>query len=406
MNHSMKRRLLILLLLILVRAGLHSQSQEKPVAPDRKVPTIELRGEGYARGLQHGEALGKEIDTVFALWKRSIQKVTMQNPDSILARFYNATRFEPAIKKWTPQLYEELKGLAEGSGQTFRDVLCFQLVDELWVFLDRQNHIGNHHCSGMGIAATHHQPAMVAQNMDLESYMNNYQVLLHLAANSHEPEQFVLSCAGLIGLNGINAKGIGLCVNTLMELEASTDGLPVACVVRGILSKPTGVDALDFLKTVRHASGQNYILGIGDMVYDFEASANKVVRFMPDAASPSLVYHTNHAMANDDLKPWYRASNARILSGEITNDNSVVRLTSLKKRLGTVPEDISEDIIKETLRSKDDQDNPVCRTYNEKQNGFTFSSVVLTLGRYPSMELTFGSPDQSEYIKHTFRETK
>ncbi len=70
--------------------------------------------------------------------------------------------------------------------------------------------------------------------MDLETYLQGYQVLPHIAANEKEPEQYVLSSAGLIALTGMNAKGIGVCVNTLMELKASSDGLPVARVIRGM----------------------------------------------------------------------------------------------------------------------------------------------------------------------------
>ena len=109
------------------------------------------------------------------------------------------------------------------------------MVDEFWVYLDRLNNIQKHHCSAIGVAAAASHPAYVSQNMDLESYMNGYQILLHIAATDTEPEQYILSCAGLIALNGLNEKSIGLCMNTLMELAASTDGLPVACIVRGVL---------------------------------------------------------------------------------------------------------------------------------------------------------------------------
>jgi isopenicillin-N N-acyltransferase like protein len=92
-------------------------------------------------------------------------------------------------------------------------------------------------------------------------------------------------------------------VNTLLELKASSNGLPVAFVVRRIINSTDKEDLLNFIQTVSHASGQNYILGIRGEVYDFEASANKVVRFEPKNKN-GTVYHTNHALANDDIWPW------------------------------------------------------------------------------------------------------
>ena len=384
--------------------NLFSQSTGQAISGNKKVPVIELTGNGYQRGLQHGKALKNEIAEVFKKWKENIQRNTKQNADSVIIQFYNATNFVPAIKKWTPEIYDELKGISQSSGQSFKDVLCFQLVDEFWVYIDKLQNTQNHHCSGIGVAATNSHPAYIAQNMDLESYMNGYQILLHIASNHNEPEQYILSCAGLVALNGLNSKSIGVCVNTLMELKASSDGLPVACVIRGILSKQNGESALKFVQTIKHASGQNYIIGTGDSVYDFEASADKVVRFLPNTDNYSLVYHTNHAIANDNIKPWYEESHKQILSGESKNDNSVIRFTSLKHRLNLSASNISDNVIKETLRSKDDLLHPICRAYKNGDPVFTFSSVVLTLGKSPSIQLTNASPDQSEYILHTFKD--
>jgi len=390
-------------ILLLPWQNLFAQSAEQAIYTNRDVPVIALSGNGYQRGLQHGKALKNEIAEVYKKWKDNIQRNAKQNADSVIAQFYNATHFVPAIKKWTPEIYDELKGISRGSGQSFKDVLCFQLVDEFWVYMDKLDHAPGHHCSGIGVAGTANHPAYIAQNMDLESYMNGYQLLLHIAANKNEPEQYILSCAGLVALNGINSKGIGVCVNTLMELKASSDGLPVACVIRGVLSKQDRGTVLRFIQGVKHASGQNYIIGAIDSVYDFEASSGKVVRFFPNYSNQSIVYHTNHAIANDNIKPWYQESHRQIISGELKNDNSVIRFASLRNRLNLPASNISDKVIKETLRSKDDKKNPVCRDYKNGDDGFTFSSVILTLGTVRTIQLTNASPDQSAYVLHTFK---
>jgi isopenicillin-N N-acyltransferase-like protein len=373
------------------------------LAEHKIVPVIELKGGAYERGFQHGTKLKKEIADVFAKWKMNIRETTKGDPDSVLNAFRAAINFEPITRKYIPGLLDEMRGMATASGQTYADVFAFQLVDEFWVYLDKQSNTTNHHCSGIGVPATANHPAYIAQNMDLENYMNGYQVLLHLMPTATEPEQYIPSCAGLVALNGMNDKGIGLCMNTLMELEASTDGLPVAFIIRAVLAKNSGADALKFLQTVKHASGQNYILGIGDSVYNFEASSNKVVRFFPVAGS-SLVYHTNHALANHDVKAWYKKHHAEVLAGETKNNNSEARFTSLQERLNRKNLEISMDTIKNTLRSKDNVLNPVCRPFKEGGGGFTFSSILFTLGGKRSVQLTYGSPDQSEYREYFFLE--
>jgi isopenicillin-N N-acyltransferase-like protein len=404
MKHFKPSIFTILMLTICINT--FAQQPEIKIGNTKNVAVIELQGNGRQRGLQHGKVLKTEIAAVFSKWKNSIQNDTKQNADTVITAFLKATNFEPAIRKHTPEIYEEIKGIAESSGQSFQDVLSFQLVGEFWVYIDRLNNIKKHHCSDIGVAATNTHPAYVSQNMDLESYMNGYQILFHIAPTTNEPEQYVLSCSGLVGLNGVNSKGIGLCMNTLMELTASPDGLPVACIVRGVLAQKDGESALNFLKTVPHASGQNYTLGTVDKVYDFEASSNKVVRYLPDPSNESLVYHTNHPIVNDDVKPWHQAFQKKVVAGEANDDNSVIRLASLKNRLNIPVAEISDTVLKEAFRAKDDPKNPVCRTFQDGKSGFTFSSVIFTLGEKPSIQLTNGSPDQSEYILHQFTSGK
>jgi isopenicillin-N N-acyltransferase-like protein len=366
------------------------------------VPEVELKGNGYEKGFQHGRALKKEMAEVYTKWKLNIRNSIKRDPDSVLSDFLKVTNFEPVTRKYTPEILDELKGLSEGSGQKYSDVFAFQLVDEFWVYIDKLSNVKNHHCSGIGVPATANHPAYIAQNMDLENYMNGYQVLLHIAATEKEPEQYVLTCAGLVGMNGMNGNGIGVCVNTLMELQASTDGLPVAFIIRGMLHKENGTEAISFLTTVKHASGQNYIVGVVDSVYDFEASANQVIRFLPKGKQNSIVYHTNHALTNHDVKEWYKEYHQKILANDKMDDNSEIRYASLKQHLDKQPDEISTDVIKSTLRSKDNKLNPVCRAYKEGGGGFTFSSVVFTLGQKRSVQLTYGSPDQSEYKEYFF----
>ena len=74
------------------------------------------------------------------------------------------------------------------------------------------------------------------------------------------PEALRISIAGNIGLNGLNASGLGVTCNTLAQLNYSIDGLPVAFIVRAILDRNSLMKPRSFLRTITHASGQNYIL--------------------------------------------------------------------------------------------------------------------------------------------------
>ena len=136
--------------------------------------------------------------------------------------------------------------------------------------------------------------------------------------------------------------------------------MPIAFVVRRILRSTDKDELLNFIQTVQHASGQNYIIGIRGDVYDFEASSGKVVRFNPNNTN-GTIYHTNHPLANNDVKEWFKKFDPALASSAgLQNSNSNIRLAAVTKRIKETAA-ISDVNIKDALRSKDDKDNPVCR---------------------------------------------
>lgn len=362
----------------------------------REIREVKLEGSGYELGLQHGRLLKKEIDEIVKKMKANTADIFKKDADQVLKDFFVYAQFTENIQKYTPELYEEVRGIAEGSGQKFNDILVLNLGDEFWVYIDNMN---NHHCSGVGVPSVNGSPSYIAQNMDIENYTEGYQILIRLSRTATRPEQFILSHPGSIGLNGMNETGIGACMNTLMQLKASATGLPVAFIVRRILNSTDKNELLNFIQTLPHASGQNYIIGIRGEVYDFEASANKVVRFDPHHTN-GTVYHTNHPLVNDDVKTWYEKSNPTLADKPLTS-NSYIRLQSVINRVST-SNTIDDSVIKETLRSKDDSNNPVCRSFNSRGGGFTFGSVIMTLTGQPYLQITAGSPDESEYKRFDF----
>lgn len=368
----------------------------------RKLLQLDVSGTPYQRGIQQGTRFKTEIAELLERWKKNIRQTLRGDADSLINAFVKQTDFLPAIRLYTPGLLEEVNGIAEGSGQLFRDIYAFQLPDEFWVWVDRMGKDTSfHHCSGIGIPGRKGSPAYVSQNMDVDSWMDGYQLVLHIKGERSVPEQYILTCPGLIGFNGMNEKGIGVCVNTLLSLRASATGLPVAFMVRALLGKVRGKDALSFLQNTPHASGQNYILGIRDSVYDFEASANRVTRFFPD--STGIVAHTNHALVNTDIKPWYANYYKAYLDGKTKQYNSETRLRSIQKRAAVSPSK-DDGFIRETLRSKDEGKNPVCNANLPNRGFFTFGSVIMTLSKQAKMQVTAGPPDESDYQLFLFNQ--
>jgi len=282
---------------------LSPKSAETLITSEEGLNIIVLEGPPKRRGQIHGESLRSKISEIVSIWKEELHKANEMNPDAYIEEFVQNTNFIKAIEKWTPDLLEEVRGIAEGSGIDFKTMYAFQLVDEEWWY-SRNRKLGiiipeSKHCSALGVYGQEGIPPIVAQNLDIPGFVDGYQVILHVKHQDSSLESFIFSYAGLIAANGINNHSLGICCNALLELNQRKDGLPVAFIHRGVLSQKNYEDAVRFIQTINHASGQNYILGGPGEVSSWECSANKVVRFWPYEGAKRL-YHTNHALVNDD----------------------------------------------------------------------------------------------------------
>lgn len=393
-HHTKAISVCISIVLLLVACAKQKEEpeviKEEPVTEAAEFKCIVLEGSPYDRGFTHGETLKNEIQDIVKLWKSDISKRSGMDADAFIEKFLSDTDFVTAIKKWTPGLLEEVKGISDGSGIDYNTMLAFQFVDEVWLYLSE---ISSDSCSAIGMGKKGSRPSYVAQNMDLERFRNGFQVLLHIKYNDSDLECFVFTCAGFIVTNGMNNKSIGVCVNAVSQLNFAKEGLPVAFVIRGLLEKTTFEDAVEFVKTVKHASGQNYVIGGPENVVDLEASCTEIVEYSPDSQA---IYHTNHPLVNDDYNMKYKKFLEESKKPVEFYPNSVVRWQSLDARLKEL-EEIDVDVIKAALSSKDSAKNPVCRSYDTSLPNFTFGCVIMVLSESPELHVAPGPPDVTPF---------
>jgi isopenicillin-N N-acyltransferase like protein len=363
----------------------------------KRLQVVTLEGSPLECGLTHGKTLKAAIHALLKVWKADLAERYRMDADAFIKKFLERTNYLPALKNWTPKLIEEIGGIAKGADVDFDTMLVFQLIDEYWV---HGSSIAHEHCSSLGISRRGDQPSVVAQNMDLEGFRDGFQTVLHIKQAGSVLEQLVLTHAGLIGLNGMNNRSLGICCNTLNQLVPCADGLPVACVVRGVLQQQTEEAALKFLRTVKHASGQNYVLGCPAKVYDLECSAGKVKSFAPNTW-PEGVWHTNHPLCNDDYTPKHRELIEKRAS-ENAPDNSAARLQSLRRHLTQDAQTGRLELIRSALAATDSAQHPVCVPYRNKKDSFTFASTIMILSDKPEFHVSPGPANVYPYQTHSF----
>ena len=306
----------------------------------------------------------------------------------------------------TPELLDEVRGLAEGADQPFERVLYAQLMDEEWVYVRNRKYAmaaDAGHCSGF--AVRQHGGAIAAQNMDLGQWLDGHQAVVRHIDREAGFDIQMLTFAGYLGLCGMNRNGPAVCCNTLLDLDSNPAGLPVAFIFRSLVQSASVKEAARRAREFPHASGQNYLMGGRDGVLSLECSAREVASYHPPGFS-DRVYHTNHALANKDTSYVDRHVPNGTIADRCRSPSSPARLESVARRIGDREIDVA--FAMETLKAKDDPSAPVCRDGNmaseDAQIGFTFGSIICEISGQPAMHVAPGPPCHTSYKRFDFQQ--
>jgi isopenicillin-N N-acyltransferase like protein len=338
---------------------------------------VECRGSGRERGRAHGEALRDPIRGLLARWDADVAARLGRSPQTLVSALVETTGFVAAIERHTPDLLEEVRGIAEGAGIAFDRVLALNLMDEEWWFSAPAQ--PRDACTLIAVGPAEGRPTVLAQNMDLPELMDGAQAILRDDDGAGHSGA-VLTAAGMIGLAGVSSAGLGVCVNTLAMLNHSRDGLPVAFVMRGALAQGSVAAAAGFLARVPHASGQHYAPADRDGVAGYECSAAGAVR--SDDAGGRFC-HTNHPLRSADLDPSVPAGG---------REDSHVRLAAVESAAPAVATGADcERVLADreaTLRVVPEPGRP----------WLTFGAIWAELGDAPRVRIAPGPPDRTAWV--------
>jgi isopenicillin-N N-acyltransferase like protein len=345
---------------------------------------IDCAGDGRRRGLAHGEAVRGLVRDALQRWADATAGAAGIPMTQYVSAFLSETKLIAAIERQLPDLVDEMRGIAEGAGVSFDQVVAYNLMDEQWWYDLERGPDAEPGCSVIAVADQADGTVLLAQNMDLPSYMDGGQLVLRIRTPG-QPEALVLSAAGLLGLTGVNQAGLGLCVNTLLMLRHSRSGLPVTAVIRGALRYENRDSALAFLQSVSHASGQHYAVGTPDGVASIECSATG--KALTSSRPGATLIHTNHPLANGDLDQRAEA--------ELEHRGSIA---DSKRRLAFLHEQ-SPSIrnVSDIKRVLADRSVPICKIPTGNRSSITFGSVIFELGSSPSAQFCPGLPTSNRW---------
>jgi isopenicillin-N N-acyltransferase-like protein len=255
------------------------------------IPFIRASGTPFAAGHVHGEALAVSLRSFLDDSLCRLNKV-MQTPVSMRELLPTIAAYRAAVMAATPDLAEEVAGLAAGAGID---------DEEAWLLQLRREIMGYRKVPTMGdcttFARTGSEAAghpVLAQTVDLNGDLDDRLSVLEVAREGSRRRSLVLSFAGLLGYLGINSDGLAVGLNLVLGGEWRP-GLPPYLAIRHLLDTSGNVEeAIATLRGLRLASSRALML----------CDPRRAVwaEFLGDdvriTESPLLV-HTNHYLHPD-----------------------------------------------------------------------------------------------------------
>lgn len=351
---------------------------------------LHLEGSPFERGQAHGKLLREEIAYTVDRWKTEVEEVFQCDLDTAIGDFFASTTYLACIGESDPGLMEEISGMSDASGVDYSRLLAFQMSEEMFAVLGEEVPVN---CTAIGQKGTDTSSTLLAQNMDPELFLHGHPILMHVIPDDGGPERYIFTVPGLLGLAGMNDRGIGVTCTSMSMLNHDTDGLPVVSVVRNMLSGRNLDEVITFLTETTFAIPQCYTIGGPSEVRCFECSATMVTEFYP-FPNREIVLHTNHAITNRDFNQGFVQLLAEY--GKTVEDPYFCPRYFLAYDLieqGRRVLDVER--IKEILRIQEPEMEPIL-------NQYTLGTLVMQLDNDPVLLLALGNDPDAEFHRLGF----
>jgi isopenicillin-N N-acyltransferase-like protein len=275
-------------------------------------PHVHVAGSAAERGRQYGEQARHRVHRSVSAYREVFAHYAGWDWDTVRRE---AARFEAPIAAFRPPYLTEMRGIAEGAGLDYLDVLSINVRTEVMFAAKARQaaaSTGPAECSAFAVvpAPGRPGPTLVGQNWDWLPHSADTVVVLE-ARQDDGPDFVTVVEAGLLAKTGMNSSGLGLATNALVTADdVGEPGVPYHLLLRAILDCENVSDAITALQAGVRSSSANYLLAHRDgIAVDIEAAPGDFSQlYFVFPGDDGVLLHTNHFLADrfagKDVSVW------------------------------------------------------------------------------------------------------
>jgi len=260
-------------------------------------PLIEVSGPPLERGRSYGRQAADRIAKGVSHYAAQLQTLGLGWPEiGALVDDYL-----PVIERFDANYVVEMRGIAEGAGMRFEEIVLLNARTEILKLASRPdlrarlNTIEDPDgCTGLVAlpGATSAGRLIHAQNWDWKAECAETAVVLRIRRDDG-PDILTFTEAGALARCGLNAAGIAITANYLeSDRDYSVVGVPLALIRRKVLESEHLALAMRAVYVTPKSPSNNMIVShAGGVAIDFECAPDETFQVHPQNG---LLVHANH----------------------------------------------------------------------------------------------------------------
>lgn len=331
-------------------------------------PLIETAGAPHARGVSYGRQASDRIAKSIALYGSALLSFGVEG-----ARLKDLVhQFLPNIESFAPDAIEEMRGIAEGSGQSFEAIVLVNARTELLQLAKRRS-AGQDGCTGAVLlpSVTKNGKLVHGQNWDWRAECVETGIVLKVRREDG-PDVLTFTEAGGLARSGLNSLGHAITANYIeSDRDYRSLGVPLPFIRRKALEASHLAEMIRIVAATPISASNCMMLSHKD---GFAVAIERA----PDGAFPihavdGLLTHANHFESPAALAKLKDTSLA-------DTPDSLYRAVRIRELLAGRQGALDAEALKTAFRDDFGAPFAICRPVVEEGGnlGATVASIVMT----------------------------
>ncbi len=358
---------------------------------EREFEVIELTGTPYDRGVKLGSKKSDEISSLVNFLFAKLADNNIQKKPALK----HIKKHIPVIEDYSPEIADELKGIADGANRQYEDIVLLTMMEEFKGF--------SHNCTSFAVTgnATKSGDTFIGQSWDIPKDLCKQadSIMLKMRRNSG-PDFLAYTYSGLIAGAGINTAGISLVWNSVPRLRLDI-GVPTYVIIEEILRQETIGAAIAAICRADRAGCFNFLITDRSEIYNIEATPDDI----DVSYSCSYTGHANHYISDK-----FKDKQDIAAVGRSYDASSIIRHNRINRLLTDNCSSIDIELLKKFLQDHVNHPEAICRHLNPKIKNddkqiITCTSFIMTPAK-GEIIITNGTPCENKFSNYCIKKKK